>query len=147
MTKTTDYFKTFCAISQAFGTAATQEALLDLVVKSAVDTLKGKAACLFLADEQKDVFVPKAQHGLSKGYLHASPLKAQKIVKALLENGHLFPGIFHAFRWFRFFQEGDDLLQFLLRFIDARHVAAQYFSKGPLHLVETKSRPLIGAGG
>jgi GAF domain-containing protein len=90
MTKTTDYFKTFCTISQAFGTAATQEALLDLIVKSATDALKGKAACLFLADEQKDVFIPTAQHGLSKGYLHASPLKAQDIVKALLKKGHLF---------------------------------------------------------
>jgi GAF domain-containing protein len=89
MTKTTDYFKTFCTISQAFGTAATQEALLDLIVTSAIDTLKGKAACLFLADEQKDVFVPTAQRGLSEGYLHASPLKAQKIVKALLAEGHL----------------------------------------------------------
>lgn len=89
MTKTNDYFKTFCTISQAFGTAATQEALLDLIVKSAIDTLKGKAACLFLADEQKDVFIPTAQHGLSKGYLHASPLKAQKIAKALIEKGHL----------------------------------------------------------
>lgn len=89
MTKTTDYFKTFCKISQAFGTAATQEALLDLIVKSAIDALKGKAACLFLADEQKDVFVPMSQQGLSEGYLHASPLKAQRIVKALLENGHL----------------------------------------------------------
>lgn len=90
MTKTTDYFKTFCTISQAFGTAATQKALLDLIVKSATDALKGKAACLFLADEQKDVFVPTAQHGLSEGYLHASPLKAQDIVKALLKEGHLF---------------------------------------------------------
>jgi GAF domain-containing protein len=89
MTKTTDYFKTFCTISQAFGTAATQEDLLDLVVKSAIDTLQGKAACLFLADEQKDVFVPVAQQGLSKGYLHANPLKAQTIVKALLAEGYL----------------------------------------------------------
>ena len=89
MTKKTDYFKTFCKISQAFGTAATQEALLDLVVQSAVEALDGKAACLFLADERKDLFVPMAQHGLSEGYLHASPLKAQKITKALLEKGHL----------------------------------------------------------
>jgi GAF domain-containing protein len=89
MTKTTDYFKTFCTISKAFGTAATQEDLLDLIVKSAIDALKGKAACLFLADEHKDVFVPTAQHGLSEGYLHASPLKAQKIVEALLDKGHL----------------------------------------------------------
>ena len=89
MTQKTDYFKTFCKVSQAFGTAATQQELLDLVVKSAVDALNGKAACLFLADERADRFVPMAQHGLSENYLHASPLKAQKLVQALLKKGHL----------------------------------------------------------
>jgi GAF domain-containing protein len=89
MTKRNDYFKTFCKISQAFATAATQEELLDLVVLSATDALDGKAACLYLADEHDDVFIPKAQHGLSDDYMHANPLKAQKLVMALLQNGHL----------------------------------------------------------
>jgi GAF domain-containing protein len=89
MTNNSDYFKTFCKISQAFGTAATQEELLDLVVASAVEALDGKAACVYLADEHNDLFIPKAQHGLSKDYMHANPLKAQKLVKALLQNGHL----------------------------------------------------------
>jgi len=89
MTNKADYFKTFCNISQAFGTAATQQELLDLVVASAVEALDGKAACLFLADERRDLFVPMAQHGLSENYLHASPLKAQKLVRALLREGHL----------------------------------------------------------
>jgi GAF domain-containing protein len=89
MTTKSDYFKTFCKISQAFGTAATQQELLDLVVRSAVQAMDGKAACLFLADERRDLFVPKAQYGLSDGYLHTSPLKAQKLVQALLNKGHL----------------------------------------------------------
>ncbi len=89
MTKKTDYFKTFCNISQAFGTAATQEELLDLVVQSAIDAMDGKAACLYLTDERKDLFVPKAQRGLSEGYLHANPMKAQRLFKALLKDGHL----------------------------------------------------------
>ncbi len=89
MTPKTDYFKTFCKISQAFGTAASRQELLDLVVQSAVDALDGKAACLFLADERADRFFPVAQHGLSDNYLHASPLKAQKLVQALLKEGHL----------------------------------------------------------
>ncbi len=89
MTKNSDFFRTFCKISQAFGTAATQEELLDLVVQSATDALNGKAACLFLADESKDLIVPKAHHGLSESYLHANPLKAQKLLKPLLEAGHL----------------------------------------------------------
>ena len=89
MTKTTDYFKTFCRISQAFGTAATEEELLDLVVKSATDAMGGMAACIYLADEAKDLFVAKARYGLSESYLHASPIRAHKLVKALLKKGHL----------------------------------------------------------
>jgi GAF domain-containing protein len=89
MTKKNDFFKTFCKISQAFGTAATQKELLDLVVRSAVRAMDGKAACLFLADEVADSFVPTAQHGLSENYLHANPLKAQKLIRALFKEGHL----------------------------------------------------------
>jgi GAF domain-containing protein len=89
MTKNNDYFKTFCEISQAFGTAATEEELLGLVVRSATDALDGKAACIYLADEHNDLFIPKAQHGLSKDYMHANPLTAGKLVKALLKDGHL----------------------------------------------------------
>ena len=50
MTNNSDYFKTFCKISQAFGTAATEEELLGLVVRSATEALDGKAACIYLAD-------------------------------------------------------------------------------------------------
>lgn len=89
MTESNDFFKTFCTISRALGTAASLEELLDLVVQSATEAMGGKAACLFLADERRDLFVPMAQKGLSEGYLHASPIKAQKIVSALLTQGHL----------------------------------------------------------
>jgi GAF domain-containing protein len=92
MTRETDYFKTFCKISNAFGTAATKKELLDLIVESAVDSMGGKAACLFMADERQGIFIPTAQTGLSEHYLHASPLKARKIVAALEKQGHLaFP--------------------------------------------------------
>jgi GAF domain-containing protein len=89
MTKKQDFFETFCRLSQAFGTAATMEELLELIVQSATEAMNGKAACLFLADPRQDVFVPKAQYGLSDNYLHASPLKAKKIVSALKKKGHL----------------------------------------------------------
>jgi GAF domain-containing protein len=89
MAEVKDYFKTFCRLSQAFGTAATQEDLLVLIVQYAIDTMGGKAACLFLADEKEDFFVPVVQKGLSANYLHANPLKAQRIVNALLKNGYL----------------------------------------------------------
>ena len=89
MTKKRDYFDIFCEVSKAFSTAVTQDALLDLIVKSAVETMEGKAACLFLKDTRNDFFVPTAQTGLSEKYLHADPSKAAEIVKILEEKGFL----------------------------------------------------------
>ena len=89
MTSDTDYFKAFCRVSKAFGSTLGQEELLDLIVTSAIETMRGKAACLFLADEEKDVFVPVAQKGLSDNYLHASPMQARRVVENLLKGGYL----------------------------------------------------------
>lgn len=89
MTKRNNYFKTFCKISKAFGTTLAKEKLLDLIVQSAIDTMEAKAACLFLADEEKDVFIPTAQKGLSENYLHASPIQAKRIVDEILKGGYL----------------------------------------------------------
>jgi GAF domain-containing protein len=84
-----DYFRTFCKVSRAFGTTLSEQELLDLIVRSAVETMKGKAACLFLADEEQDVFVPVAQHGLSNNYLHAGPMRAKAVVENVLKGGYL----------------------------------------------------------
>lgn len=89
MNKNTDFFQTFCKLSQAFGTAAKSDELLELIVQSATEAMNAKASCLFMADKKQDVFVPMAQYGLSDKYLHANPLKAQKIVQALKTKGHL----------------------------------------------------------
>jgi GAF domain-containing protein len=89
MTKRNNYFKTFCKISKAFGTTLDRGKLLDLIIQSAIDIMEAKAACLFLADEEKDVFVPMAQKGLSENYLHASPIQAKKIVAEMLTEGYL----------------------------------------------------------
>lgn len=92
MTKEKDYFKSFCKISKAFGTAAKKDELLSLIVDSAISSMEAKAACLFLADERQDLFVPTAQAGLSDNYVHANPLKARSIVNALEKVGYLaFP--------------------------------------------------------
>jgi GAF domain-containing protein len=48
-----------------------------------------KAACLFLADREKDIFIPTAQKGLSDNYLHAKPLRAKAIVQEVLRGGYL----------------------------------------------------------
>ncbi len=89
MTNKGDYFATFCNVSQAFATTQNRDELLDLIVQSAIDTMNGMAACLYLAYEEDDVFEPVARKGLSKAYLHSSPLKARKIVEAILEGGYL----------------------------------------------------------
>ena len=89
MTTEKDYFKTFCKISKAFGTTLGKEKLLELIVQSAIDTMNAKAACLFLSDKAKDVFIPVAQKGLSDNYLHASPMQARKIVDEILKGGYL----------------------------------------------------------
>ncbi|MFZ5572579.1 MAG: GAF domain-containing protein [Thermodesulfobacteriota bacterium] len=89
MAQEKDFFTPFCKVSRAFGTAATKSELLDLIVKSAIDNMEGKAACLFLADEKKDVFVPVVQSGLSSTYLHASPIRARRTVNALVDDGYL----------------------------------------------------------
>ncbi len=90
MTKEKDFFETFCKVSKAFGTIHSREKLLDLIVSSAVEAMGAKAACLFMADESKDIFVPVAQKGLSKSYLHSKPMQARKIVSAILKGGHLY---------------------------------------------------------
>ena len=89
MTSINDYFKTICDISKAFGTTIREKELLDLIVQSAIDAMGGKAACLFLADEEKDVFLPVAQKGLSENYLHTGPERARKGLPAILKDGYL----------------------------------------------------------
>jgi len=89
MARETNYFKAFCKISKAFGTTAGEQELLEMIVGSAIETMDAKAACLFLADVEADVFVPVAQKGLSDRYLHAKPMAAKKIVGAILKGGYL----------------------------------------------------------
>ncbi len=90
MTGKPDYFDTFCKVSKAFGTTLGQAEILDLIVQSSIDTMNGKAACLFLADEEQDVFVPVTQKGLSANYLHAKPMKAKRVVDSILKEGGYF---------------------------------------------------------
>jgi len=88
MTREQDYFKTFCKVSRAFGTKLGEKEILDLILQSSIETMNGRAACLFLADEEKDVFVPVAQKGLSETYLHAKPMQAKKVVDEILKGGY-----------------------------------------------------------
>ena len=82
-----DYFQTFCKLSQAFGSAASVDEILQLLVRSAAETMSAKGACLFWADHKQDIFVPKARFGLSDTYMHANPMTAKKLVAGLQEKG------------------------------------------------------------
>ncbi|MBU2627847.1 MAG: GAF domain-containing protein, partial [Proteobacteria bacterium] len=88
MTKKEDYFTTICKISRLFGTTKKTKPLLDLVVESAIDTMAGKAACLFLCDENPGHFTIAAQKGLSDNYLHAGSTKVKKVLKLLMSKGY-----------------------------------------------------------
>ena len=89
MEKKRDYFKTFCKISRAFGSTLKTDALLELIVESAIESMEAKGACLFLDDTGKDVFVPVCQKGLSENYLHADPYRGKKSLDELLKAGYL----------------------------------------------------------
>lgn len=91
MHKKEDYFTSFCKVSRAFGTTIKKERLLDLIVQSAIDTMDGKAASLFLEDEDKKKaeFVPLAQKGLSGDYLHAEPKEAKRAAEEILKRGYI----------------------------------------------------------
>jgi signal transduction protein with GAF and PtsI domain len=85
-----NYFLTICKVSRAFGTTLEKDELLDLIVQSAIDTMDGKAACLFLQeDRDSQHFIALAQKGLSKNYLHAKPKEARKAAEELLEKGYI----------------------------------------------------------
>ena len=91
MTRETDYFKTFCKISKAFGTTATKNELLNLIVNSAIDTMGGKAACLFWQDERRISSSRWPRPGCRK--TTCTPARSRpKMVAALEKEGYLaFP--------------------------------------------------------
>lgn len=87
MNDTIDYFNAICRVSSAMATTYNYEKLLNLVVESAVETMNGKGASLFMAIEDNDYFVSVANSGLSDNYKHANPMKAKDIIKLVLEEG------------------------------------------------------------
>ena len=87
MTKQSDYFTTITKVCRALGTTLDRDEILHLIVQSAVETMGGKAACLFLLDEEKGTYVPFAQTGLSKNYVHAGLDHVKKEIPVLLKKG------------------------------------------------------------
>ena len=89
MTKKNDFFQSICKVSRAFGTTLDKDEILKLIVESAIKTMKGKAACLWLVDEVSQEFRAVAQKGLSDKYFQTT-LRSQKIVPVILKEGYLY---------------------------------------------------------
>lgn len=71
MSERNNYINAIGKVSRALGTTIGRDNILQMIVNSAVGTMKGKAAALFLAtDETKKLYTVMAQAGLSKGYKH-----------------------------------------------------------------------------
>jgi len=93
MTTKNDYFESLVQLSREFGTTKDQDKLLHLIVSSAVETMQGKAASIFLMDEESESKagnIAVAQVGLSDKYTHAGPGHAVKISPQLLRDGYIY---------------------------------------------------------
>ncbi|HAR99407.1 MAG TPA: diguanylate cyclase [Syntrophus sp. (in: bacteria)] len=89
MTKQNNYFRTIVKIGLALGTTLERDKILQLIVQGVLEAMGGKAACLFLMDEEKGTYVPVAQTGLSKNYVHAGLAHVKKEIPLLLKKGYL----------------------------------------------------------
>lgn len=85
-----DYFKAICKVSKAFGAAVNRDELLNLIVDTAVEVMKVKAARLFLYEEEECEFVQVAQRGLSEKYIRHGLTQPRKAVEILQREGHIF---------------------------------------------------------
>lgn len=89
MNQSKNFFKTICKISKAFVTTYHKEKLFKTIVENVIESMDGKAACLFLADKRGEVFIPVAQKGLSENYLHADPTQAKQGMEEILQKGYI----------------------------------------------------------
>jgi GAF domain-containing protein len=92
MTTKKDYFQSLSKLSREFGTTKEQDKLLNLIVSSAVKTMEGKAASIFLMDGEAPTSARNAavaQIGLSANYTHAGPGHAVNISPQLLQDGSI----------------------------------------------------------
>lgn len=93
MTVQKDYFKSLAKLSRELGETDDQDKMLKLIVTVAVETLKAKAAVIFLNEEDSQDSIRNvavAQVGLSEKYIHAGTAHAVKISPQLLKNGYMY---------------------------------------------------------
>jgi len=93
MSKKENYFQALSKLTKEMSATQDQDKMLYLIVTTAVETLKAKAAVVFLNDEDADNTIRNvavAQVGLSDTYIHAGPQHAVKISPQLLEDGYMY---------------------------------------------------------
>jgi GAF domain-containing protein len=88
-----NFFHSLSKLSRELGTTQDQDKLLNLIVSTAVKTLKAKAAVIFLMDKESESSIRNVaivQVGLSRKYMHAGPKHAVKISPQLLKDGYMY---------------------------------------------------------
>ncbi|MDD5476481.1 MAG: GAF domain-containing protein [Syntrophales bacterium] len=89
MTEKNEYFKTITKVSRVLGSTMDRDEILDLIVKSIVEAMGGKAAALFLLDEDRETYVLVARTGLSDKYVHANLDHVRAIMPEMKEKGYI----------------------------------------------------------
>ncbi len=93
MSKKENYFHALSKLTKEVSQIKELEKIPKLIVSVAVETLKAKAAVIFLRDEDSEGFISNqaaAQFGLSDKYIHAGTAHAIKISPQLLKNGYMY---------------------------------------------------------
>jgi GAF domain-containing protein len=88
-----DFFHSLSKLSRELGATQDQDKLLNLIVATAVKTLKAKAAVVFLIDKESESTIRNvgiAQVGLSESYIHAGPVHGIKISPQMLKDGYMY---------------------------------------------------------
>lgn len=93
MSKKENYFHILSKLTKEVSKIEDLETIPQLIVIAAVETLKAKAAVIFLRDEDSEGFISNqaaAQYGLSDKYIHAGSAHAIKISPQLLKDGYMY---------------------------------------------------------
>jgi GAF domain-containing protein len=93
MSKKENYFHILSKLTKEVSKIEDLETIPQLIVIAAVETLKAKAAVIFLRDEDSEGFISNqaaAQYGLSEKYIHAGTAHAIKISPQLLKDGYMY---------------------------------------------------------
>ena len=86
-----EYLKEIRKVARVLNITNDREKLFKMIVKSAVETMSAKGACLFLAtDEQKGRYAAVAMTGISQDYLHDAGGRMGPHMKILKEDGFTY---------------------------------------------------------